>query len=187
MLGNRDDTTAYREINGAADGWPGWIVDRYNKWLLVQHDEMYPKGPLPSLHDGYTAGVYYFASDPDRSITGSVKGIKPILLEGQPAPEMFEVRENGIKYLVNFEDLSTGIFLDQRFQRAWLARCCTDETRVLNCFAHCGAFSIAAATAGAHTTSLDLDKKWLDRIEQQLKINGIDTTKRHDSIYGDCK
>jgi len=187
MLGNRDDTTAYREINGAADGWPGWIVDRYNKWLLVQHDEMYPKGPLPSLHDGYTAGVYYFASDPDRSITGSVKGIKPILLEGQPAPEMFEVRENGIKYLVNFEDLSTGIFLDQRFQRAWLARCCTDETRVLNCFAHCGAFSIAAATAGAHTTSLDLDKKWLDRIEQQLKINGIDTSKHHDSIYGDCK
>ncbi len=187
MLRHNSHTTAYREVNGAADGWPGWIVDRYGKWLFVQHDEMYPKGPLPSLHDGYTTGVYYFASDPDRSITGSVKGIKPLLLEGQPAPEMIEVKENGIKYLVNFDELSTGIFLDQRFQRAWLARHCTKETRVLNCFAHCGAFSIAAAVAGAETTSLDLEKKWLDRIEPQLKANGIETLTQHDRIFGDCK
>lgn len=186
ILSKNKHTTAYREINGAADGWPGWIVDRYDKWLFVQHDEMYPRGPLPSLHDGYTSGVYYFASDPDRSITGSVKGIKPILLEGQPAPEMIEIEENGIKYHVNFDDLSTGIFLDQRLQRAWLARHCTEKTRVLNCFAHCGAFSVAAATAGAETVSLDLDKKWLDRIEPQVMANGIDDLNRHDSIYGDC-
>ena len=41
-------TNAYREINGAADGFPGWNVDRYDKWLLVQHDDQYPRGPLPS-------------------------------------------------------------------------------------------------------------------------------------------
>lgn len=186
MLRHNSHTTAYREVNGAADGWPGWIVDRYGKWLFVQHDEMYPKGPLPSLHDGYTTGVYYFASDPDRSITGSVKGIKPLLLEGQPAPEMIEIKENGIKYLVNFDELSTGIFLDQRSQRAWLTRHCTKETRVLNCFAHCGAFSIAAAVGGAETTNLDLEKKWLNRIEPQLKANGIETLTQHDRIYGDC-
>ena len=61
------------------------------------------------------------------------------------------------------------------------------KTRVLNCFAHCGAFSVAAATAGAETVSLDLDKKWLDRIEPQVMANGIDDLNRHDSIYGDCK
>jgi hypothetical protein len=186
-LAQNEDTNAYREINGAADGWPGWIVDRYDKWLLVQHDDAYPRGPLPSLHDGKTAGVYYFASDADRSITGAVKGTKPKLLEGQMAPEMIEIKENGIKYHVNFDDLSTGIFLDQRNQRAWLARHCTEETRVLNCFAHCGAFSIAAATAGAETVSLDLDKKWLDRIEPQMNANGISDMDRHDCIYGDCK
>ena len=185
-LGQDEHTSAFREINGAADGWPGWIVDRYGKWLFVQHDEMCPRGPLPSLHDGYTSGVYYFASDSDRSITGSVKGVKPALLEGKVAPENIEIQENGIKYLVNFDDLSTGIFLDQRPQRSWLARHCTPETRVLNCFSHCGAFSVAAACAGAETVSLDLDKKWLDRIEPQLAANGIDDTDRHDCIYGDC-
>ncbi len=182
-----EGTTAYREINGAADGWPGWIVDRYDKWLLVQHDDMYIKGPLPSLHDGNTVGVYYFSSDPDRSITGAVRGVKPTLLEGQPAPDVIEVKENGIKYHVNFDDLSTGIFLDQRNQRAWLSRYCSEETRVLNCFAHCGAFSVAAAIAGAETVSLDLDKKWLDRIHPQMEANGIFDNGRHDCIYGDCK
>ena len=32
-------TTAYCEINGAADGHLGWIVDRYDKWLFVQHHD----------------------------------------------------------------------------------------------------------------------------------------------------
>ena len=60
------------------------------------------------------------------------------------------------------------------------------KTRVLNCFANCGAFSVAAATVGAvgtETVSLDLDKKWLDRIEPQVMANGIDDLNGHGSIY----
>jgi len=187
LLKDSEHTNTFREINGAADGFPGWIVDRYDKWLFVQHDEDYLRGPLPSLHDGSTLGIYYFSTERDRSVTGAKKGIKPMLLEGQPAPDMIPVKENGITYHVNFNDLSTGIFLDQRAQRAWLAQFCTSETKVLNCFSHCGAFSIAAATAGAETVSLDLDKKWLDRVKPQLEANFIDSNDdRHDCIYGDC-
>ena len=191
-LRNDDLTTAYREINGAADGYPGWIVDRYGEWLLVQHDTaagaaggVGERGPLPSIHDGNTKGIYYFATDPDRS---TISEAKPVLLEGEPAPDTIPVKENGITYHAKLGDsFSTGIFLDQRPQRAWLARHCNSDTRVLNCFAHCGAFSVAAAVAGASTVSLDLDKKWLDRIEPQMAANGIsDFSERHDAIYGDC-
>jgi hypothetical protein len=163
-------TTAYREINGAADGFPGWTVDRYGEWLLVQHDEKEYKGPLPSIHDGKTAGVYYLPSNPNRSTMGSTTNIRPTLLEGRPAPEVIPVLENGVTYHVSLDkDLSTGIFLDQRLHRAWLTRNCNKDTHVLNCFAHCGAFSIAAATAGASTVSLDLNKKWLDRVQPQVR------------------
>lgn len=187
-LRNNPYTNAYREINGDADGFPGWIVDRYDKWLLVQHNEEYERGPLPSIHDGHTIGVYYFPTERDRSVTGGKKGIKPILLEGKAAPDIFPIKENGVTYLVNFDDLSTGIFLDQRYQRAWLTRYCTKNTKVLNCFSHCGAFSIAAATVGANTVSLDLEKKWLDRIQPQLTANGIDNSDmKHDTIFGDCE
>jgi len=151
-LAQNEFTNAYREINGASDGYPGWIIDRYDKWLFVQHEEgpMNIRGPLPSLHDGYTAGVYYLPTKVDRSVMGAEK-VKPQLLEGQSAPENLPVVENGITYLVNLgESYSTGIFLDQRIQRAWLAENCNEETRVLNCFAHTGAFSVAAATAGEY-------------------------------------
>ena len=99
------------------------------------------------------------------------------------------MKENGITYLVSLgESFSTGIFLDQRSQRAWLTQHCTEETRVLNCFSHTGAFSVAAATAGASTVSLDLDKKWLDRIRPQMEANGIiEWDGKHDCIYGDCE
>ena len=198
-LGMNGLTNAYREINGAADGYPGWVVDRYDKWLFVQHDNEEGVGPitsmnddrggpLPSLHDGYTSGVYYLPTKADRSIMGSEK-LKPKLLEGQDAPEFIPITENGIEYLVNMgESFSTGIFLDQRLQRAWLADQCNEDTRVLNCFAHTGAFSVAAATTGAKTVSLDLDKKWLDRIRPQMEANGImEWDGQHDCIYGDCK
>jgi 23S rRNA (cytosine1962-C5)-methyltransferase len=186
-LKNNPSTTAYREINGDADGFPGWTVDRYDKWLLVQHDKMMPRGPLPSIHDGGTTGVYYLESNPDRSAMGSETDIRPKFLEGKPAPEMFPILENGVTYLVSLDkDLSTGIFLDQRPQRAWLTKNCCADTRVLNCFAHTGAFSVAAATAGASTVSLDLSKKWLDRLPEQLQSNGIEFDERHDCIHGDC-
>jgi 23S rRNA G2069 N7-methylase RlmK/C1962 C5-methylase RlmI len=180
-------TNAYREINGAADGFPGWTVDRYGQWLLVQHDEKECKGPLPSIHDGYTAGVYLLPSSPNRGAMGSKDNIRPYLLEGRPAPDTIEILENGIKYQVSlYRDLSTGIFLDQRPNRAWLAQNCNNQTHVLNCFAHCGAFAVAAATAGASTVSIDLNKKWLDRIQPQLEANGVKSDERHDYIYGDC-
>lgn len=180
-------TTTYREINGAADGFPGWTVDRYDKWLFVQHDPRMPKGPLPSIHDGNTAGIYYLEASPDRSAMGSTHGARPRLLEGQPAPSSFTVLENGVKYVVSLDkDLSTGIFLDQRPQRAWLKKNCCETTNVLNCFAHTGAFSVAAAVAGASTVSIDLSQKWMDRLPEHLEANGIPFDERHDCIYGDC-
>jgi len=180
-------TNAYREINGAADGFPGWTVDRYSDWLFVQHDEKEPHGPLPSIHDGNTAGVYLLPANPDRGAMGSKDKIRPLLLEGQASPETLPILENGVTYHVSLDkDLSTGIFLDQRMNRAWLTRNCNENTHLLNCFAHCGAFSVAAATAGASTVSLDLNKKWLNRVEPQLQANGITFDERHDCIFGDC-
>ena len=187
FLKDSESTNAYREINGAADGFPGWTVDRYGEWLFVSHDPKTPRGPLPSIHDGSTAGVYYLESSPDRSTMGATGKIRPQLLEGREAPDLFPVQENGVTYLVSLHrDLSTGLFLDQRPQRAWLTRHCCADTRVLNCFAHTGAFSVAAAAAGASTVSLDLSKKWLDRFPEQLRANGLEFDERHDCIYGDC-
>ena len=57
----------------------------------------------------------------------------------------------------------------------------------MNFFAHTGAFSIATASAGTKTVSLDLNIKWLDRVRPKMEENGIMEWDGHnDIIYGDC-
>jgi 23S rRNA (cytosine1962-C5)-methyltransferase len=56
--------------------------------------------------------------------------------------------------------------------------------RVLNTFAYTCAFSVAAAMAGAHTTSLDLSKKYLTWGRRNFELNGLDPA-AHDFIFGD--
>ena len=35
---NNQLSNAYCEINGAADGYLGWYVDRYDKWSFIQQE-----------------------------------------------------------------------------------------------------------------------------------------------------
>ena len=83
-------TNCYREVNSAADGHPGWIVDRYDTHLLVQQrlpatakaTASSPMPPLPSIHDGFTKGIYLLRTAQDSSSSKN----KPTLLQGQPLP-----------------------------------------------------------------------------------------------------
>ena len=168
-------TTCFRELNGAADGCPGWAVDRYGDWLRMQHDADADAGPLPDAR-----GVYVVDALRDRS-----RGEQTApMLRGESAPAPLAVVERGVRYQVDLgAALSTGLFLDQRVQRAWLGAN-AGGMRVLNTFAHAGGYSIAAGLAGAETVSIDLSRAWLDRIPRQLVDNGVDPA-RHDCIYGD--
>ena len=169
-------TTCYRTCNGAADGHDGWVVDRYGDWGWV-HATDGAEGPLP---EGLR-GVYRVDAETDRS-RGQQAG--PQLVSGEAAPTDLPVIEAGVNHLALLgPQLSTGLFLDQRPQRAWL-RHNAAGMRILNTFAHAGGFSVAAACAGAETVSIDLSRTWLERIPPALVANGVDPA-GHDRIYGD--
>lgn len=168
----------FRLIHGEADGAPGWRLDRYGDWLWAIHDEGSPLGPLPAgAH-----GIYKLEALIDRS-----RGHQspPTLWRGEAAPVDHEVWEAGVRYRVRLgEQLSTGLFLDQRPQRAWLAGSSLEGhprpepplqsgMRLLNTFAHAGGFSVAAAYAGAETVSVDLSSRWLSYLHESLALNGL--------------
>ncbi len=90
-----------------------------------------------------------------------------------PAPDGPRVvLENGLWYHVHPEDgYSTGLFPDQRGNRAWLVA--RRPGRVLNCFAYTCSFSVVAASAGAATCSLDLSKKILARGRENFTRNNL--------------
>ncbi len=173
-------TTCFREVAAEGDGWPGLRLDRYGDWLWMQRDRGAEGRGAPAPELPEARGLYTLEAQRDRSRGG--QGLP--VLSGEDAPTPLRVEERGVAYGVELgAQLSTGLFLDQRPQRAWLARH-AGGMRVLNTFAHAGAFSVAAASAGAETVSVDLSRKWLERVPRQLALNGI-SPERHDCIYGD--
>ncbi|HXV75328.1 MAG TPA: class I SAM-dependent methyltransferase, partial [Candidatus Polarisedimenticolaceae bacterium] len=96
-----------------------------------------------------------------------------------------EVRERGLRFLVNLEDyLDTGLFLDDRMLRAWLAERARGSS-FLNLFAYTCAATVAAARGGAReSVSVDLSRRYLDWGRRNLELNGLDPT-RHRTVRAD--
>ena len=88
--------------------------------------------------------------------------------------EYHEVREAGLRFLVNFDDyLDTGLFLDHRLTRARL-RDLASGRRFLNLFGYTGSASVYAAAGGAtSTTTIDMSGPYLDWAQRNLELNGF--------------
>ncbi len=194
------ETNAYRLIHGAADGWPGWHVERLGEFLLSQSEEplatarMEKLQRLMKLH-GARGAHHKILTRQVRKTTRPQAS--PQRISGDAAPENFVVRENGVSFELSFaEGYSTGLFLDQRDNRRRLLTNHVaaefplfpggaEGAEVLNTFAYTCGFSVCAAKAGARTTSLDLSKKYLAWGGRNFALNGLEAEK-HDFIYGDA-
>ncbi|CAL1516649.1 class I SAM-dependent methyltransferase [Chitinophaga sp. MM2321] len=95
------------------------------------------------------------------------------------------VLEAGLKFKVNLSDyLDTGLFLDHRITRSMVREEVKDK-KVLNLFCYTGSFSVYAAAGGAaEVTSVDLSKTYLAWAEENMRLNGFDTT-RHPFVHAD--
>jgi len=189
-LGN---SSAYRLVNAEGDGLPGLTVDRYGEYLMVQ---LYCAGWRPHLKllTGLLQELFrplgiYEKTRPRKTreleATSDSKSYGR-LLTGKPAPQRLEVQENGLIFLVSLEQgLNTGLFLDQRRNRRDLM-CRVVGKRVLNLFAYTGAFSVAAAAAGAsQVTSVDASPGYTEWARANFGANHINPN-RHEFIVGDC-
>src|SRR5581483_177380 len=181
-----EETDAFRWLDGASDGARELRVEKLGQVALVLKGE---EGPVPKellsalLAHGARAVVERVRpKDPREGDAASVN-----VLAGTLEAPRFEVRENGLRYRVDLAASVTsfGLFLDQREARRRLAAMKLAGKTVLNAFAHAGAFSVAAASAGAATTSLDLSKRYLEWAKENLALNGQDPG-QHDFIYGDA-
>lgn len=197
-----EHTTAYRLIHGAADGWPGWYVDRLGEYVLSQSAQ--PLTPerharLVELVEAFAAkGAYHKRLEPGHSRSEPAEA-SPQLVMGASAPGSFPVLENDLQFELSFEEgYSVGLFLDQRDNRRRLltghlgaefplfeSSVGHRRPEILNAFAYTCGFSIYAAKAGARTTSLDLSKKYLEWGKRNFRLNQIDPGD-HDFVFGDA-
>ena len=190
--GRLEDTDAYRLVNAEGDGLPGLTVDRYGDYLMVQLYSPAWDRHLPPLVTALQRvfqprGIYRkLRPQETRQLEAKSRGKDySRLIDGEAAPVPLQVLENGLHYLVDLrEGLNTGLFPDQRRNRRELMARAAGQ-RVLNLFAFTGAFSVAAAAAGAkRVTSVDVSEKYLEIARENFAINRLNP-KRHDFIVAD--
>lgn len=177
------DTDVGRLFNGASDGIPGLVIERYGPGLVAQtveghlriaDDEARDVAIACATHVGATA-VYHKVFPKDRNAArGRLDALhtNPTPWWGTPLPAEVHVQEHGLRYLVRLYDgYATGLFLDHRANRALLTAHLAGR-RVLNLFAYTCAYAVVAARAGAAgTANVDVSRKALEWGKQNLALN----------------
>ena len=177
---------SFRVIFGEADRFPGLTVDKFGDILVAQtlslgierrKELLFPALVELLEQDGCKISGLFERNDVKiRELEGLTqnKGFFP--LPGKPVPEqtVTEISENGISYLVDFENgQKTGFFLDQKYNRAAAARLAPGRT-VLDCFTHTGSFGLNCAKAGAKSVlSVDISESAIVCAKDNCARNGL--------------
>lgn len=172
-----DDTDAYRLLNGEGDGLPGFVVDVYADFAVLQALTAGADRLKPWLIEAMTEqlplrGIYERSSGAVRREEGLAASDG--VLWGEAPPDRIEIREHGRRQVVDVRGgQKTGFFLDQRPNRALVAHL-AKSARVLNAFAYTGSFSVAAGAGGAaHVTSVESSARALDLARENWRLNQL--------------
>lgn len=169
------DASAYRLVHGEGDGVPSLIVDRYDRWLVVQLMsaglEHFRSEIVAALRDiVQPAGILARNDVSLRVKEGLATEVE--LLDGV-VPDEIEVHEHGVRYLAApWRGQKTGAFLDQRENRALVGRVAFGNA--LDCFSYHGSFALHLAQRAEHVTALDASAHALTRAEENFRRNGFD-------------
>jgi 23S rRNA (cytosine1962-C5)-methyltransferase len=161
-------------VHGEADGCPSLIIDRYDRYAVVQlmsagieaHREFIIQAieALPNI-DGILARNDVALRRKEQLAVGVE------LLRGK-VPEQVEVNEHGIRYLAApWTGQKTGAFLDQRENRVLIGA--NTMGRALDCFAYHGSFALHMAPHAEHVVALDASAEALERARSNAALNGF--------------
>lgn len=166
---------ARRLVNAENDDLPGLRVDAYRDHLVVTLDSP----SLDALVTPLVAGLGVAPASVFVAYRRDPRDAAPVpatrLALGDDPGEV-RVQERGVALLVRPSlGKDAGVFTDLRALRAFLEPHWGGR-RVLNLFAHTGAFSVAAARWGAaRVDSVDLSPGYLDRARRNFQANDLAT------------
>lgn len=169
--------SAYRLVHAESDGLPGFVVDRYADFLVLQclsaGAERWRDTFSQALLETTGLMDLYERSDVDVRLLEGLKERSGVLHGRQPSSEI-EIEENGLRFKVDIRTgQKTGFYLDQRYNRQRL-RELANGMKVLNCFCYTGAFSVYALAGGAASVlSIDSSAEALAAAGENMALNGF--------------
>lgn len=182
------DLSNCRLIFGEADGLPGLTVDKFNNIIVTQTLSY----GIETRKEIIFNSIFEVLSDYGEKIDGIYErnDIAIRKLEGLEENKRWYyrsdnwdennnityIKENDIEYEVDFfNGQKTGFFLDQKFNRAAVARISKGK-KVLDCFTHTGSFALNAAYGGAEkVTAVDISQHAIDTAKRNAFRNNLES------------
>jgi 23S rRNA (cytosine1962-C5)-methyltransferase len=167
-------TNAFRLVHGEGDLIPSLIVDRYDRWLVVQLMsaglERFRSDIVAVLSELIEPeGILARNDVPLRRKEGLDTSVE--LLLGS-VPDEIEVDEHGVRYLAApWRGQKTGAFLDQRENRVLAGT--VARGRALDCFSYHGSFAMHLARRAREVIALDASAHALVRAEENFRRNDL--------------
>ncbi|HXE80513.1 MAG TPA: class I SAM-dependent rRNA methyltransferase [Vicinamibacterales bacterium] len=168
------DASAYRVVHGEGDRLPGLVVDRYDRWLVVQALVQGTDRRLPELTELLVErlqpeGILARNDARVRLLEGLERNVRELY---GTVPETVAVHEDGIRYEADLRrGQKTGLFLDQRENRAAAAQYAAG--RLLDCFSYNGGFALRLAGRCHEIIALDVSADAAARIRRNASLNGV--------------
>lgn len=167
-------TNAHRVVHSEADGLPSLVVDRYDRWVVVQLMsaglESFRAEIVDAVVDVTRAeGVLARNDVALRSREGLPR--ETVVLYGE-VPREIEVSEYTVRYLAApFTGQKTGAFLDQRENRHLAGEVARGSS--LDCFSYHGSFALHMARNSEKVIALDSSGPALERARVNAELNGM--------------
>lgn len=188
VLKIQEHTNAYRLVFSEGDLLPGLIVDKYADFLVTQFLTrglaLVRESILDILQELCApTGIYERADETFQEVEDTKAANR--VVRGQEPPDLIEITENGLKFLVDVKrGQKTGFYLDQRDNRAAFAQYVRGGS-VLDCFCHTAAFGLYAALKGKadRLVVLDTSERALHIARHNVELNGLSTL---ETICGDA-
>jgi 23S rRNA (cytosine1962-C5)-methyltransferase len=170
------DATAQRLVHGEGDAIPSLIVDRYDRWLVVQ----ILSAGLETMRDRIVAALIEVLAPEGILLRNDAparrrEGLSPEITEAHGGvPREIVVQEGGIRYqAAPWDGQKTGAFLDQRPNRVLAGQLMPRGGRALDCFTYHGSFSLHLARKAASVIALDVSPEALERGAANAKLNDL--------------
>lgn len=168
------ESNAYRVVHGEGDGLPSLIVDRYDRWLVVQLLSAGLETLRPQIIEGLRSvlapeGILLRHDAAVREREGLPQAVE--LAHGS-VPESIEVVEGSVRFLAApWTGQKTGAFLDQREARLYAGALAVERGRALDCFAYHGSFALHLAHKSVSVLALDQSSEALERGRANAALN----------------
>jgi 23S rRNA (cytosine1962-C5)-methyltransferase len=167
-------TNAYRVVHGEADALPSLVVDKYDRWAVVQLMsaglETFRREIIDAIVNVTRVDGVLARNDAAlRSKEGLAR--ETVVLHGE-VPHEIEADEYGIRYIAApYTGQKTGAFLDQRENRHLAGQ--SSKGIALDCFSYHGSFAMHLARNADRVIALDSSEQALERARANAALNSI--------------